>query len=850
MTPAAATRLRLLASVLSVVLLAAVLAAGWFFWRLRASLPQLDGEARLAGLASAVTIERDAQGVPTIRGGNRADVARALGWVHAQDRFFQMDLQRRGAAGELAELFGKVILTRDRAARLHGFRARARAVIEKLPPEQRALLEAYTAGVNAGLDALPARPFEYILLRADPEPWRNEDSVLVAYAITLDLQDDSGTYERTLMTLRDELGLDAIAFFNPLVGPNDAALDGSTAPLPAIPGPRMLDLREQKKPARTGRLSSRNDAGRDPDLSLAEHSPAPAGEAPARGLDSSLFSPTRDAEQVPGSNAFALAGPLAGGGAALVANDMHLGLRVPNIWYRAVLEWPDASAPEGRRRLVGVTLPGAFSIIVGSNGQIAWGFTSAPVDTGDLVVVESVFGLENYYAAPGHPDGLKLETRQETIRVKGDDPVTVDTTWTIWGPVVGKDDRGRPLAFRWTAHDPDAINFALIELENARTVADAVAVAHRTGLPPLNLTVADTAGDIAWTILGRLPRRMGYDGRLPVSWRYGDRYWDGYLRPEEIPVFTTSAAIDTPSTQRLAKAEGRLWSANERQVGGEALKRIGDGDYVRPARSAQIRDQLRALTNAGPRDLLNIQLDVRALFLAPWHALLMQTLTPEVASQHKGRAALRRFAETWEGEARTDAISYLLVREFRVAVYARVFGAIFASCREANPEFNWSSLQLEPAAWALLRERPAHLLNPEFDSWDAVLIAAIDDVIARIDRDGVAPPRLNWGYRNTARIRHPFGNLVPEWLSGWLSMPPDPLPGDVDMPRMQSPDYGASERLVVAPGREAEGIFHMPAGQSAHPLSDFYRAGHAAWVRGEPTPLLPGKTAHTLRLAP
>lgn len=837
MTPAAATRLRLLASVLSVVLLVAVLAAGWFFWRLRASLPQLAGEARLAGLGAAVTVERDAQGVPTIRGANRADVARALGWLHAQDRFFQMDLQRRGAAGELAELFGKVILPRDRAARLHGFRARARTVVEKLPPEQRALLEAYTAGVNAGLASLRARPFEYILLRTDPEPWKNEDSVLVAYAITLDLQDDSGTYERTLMTLRDELGLDALAFFNPLVGPNDAALDGSTAPLPPIPGPRMLDLREPKSPARTGRVAS--EAGGELEMLAA-----------ARGLDSSLFSPARDAEQVPGSNAFALAGPLAGGGAALVANDMHLGLRVPNIWYRAVLEWPEPAAPDGRRRLVGVTLPGAFSIVVGSNGQIAWGLTNAPVDTGDLVVVESLFGLENYYAAPGHPDGLKLETRTETIRVKGEDPVTVNYTWTIWGPVVGKDERGRSLAFRWTAHDPDAMNFALVELEHARTVADAVGIAHRTGLPPLNLTVADAAGDIAWTILGKIPRRHGYDGRLPVSWRYGDRYWDGYLRPEEIPVFTTSTAIDTPATQRIPKPEGRLWSANERQVGGDALARIGDGDYVRPARSAQIRDRLRSLSNAAPSDLLKIQLDARALFLAPWHALLMQTLTPEVASRHKGRAALRRFAEPWEGEARTDAVSYLLVRDFRIAVYARVFGPIFASCREANPDFNSSSLQLEPAAWALLRERPAHLLNPDFESWDAVLVAAIDDVIARIDRDGVAPPRLNWGHRNAARIRHPFGNLVPEWLSGWLSMPPDPLPGDVDMPRMQAPDYGASERLVVAPGREAEGIFHMPGGQSAHPWSDFYRAGHEAWVRGEPTPLLPGKTAHTLRLAP
>jgi penicillin amidase len=176
-----------------------------------------------------------------------------------------------------------------------------------------------------------------------------------------------------------------------------------------------------------------------------------------------------------------------------------------------------------------------------------------------------------------------------------------------------------------------------------------------------------------------------------------------------------------------------------------------------------------------------------------------------------------------------------------------VFTPLFASCVDVFPEFDRSELQLETALWTMLREKPLHLLDPAFATWDDLLVAAVDDVIEVIDRNGVKLPDATWGRRNTARIRHPISHSFP-WLSRWLNMPADPLPGDADMPRVQSPTHGSSERLVVSPGHEAEGIFHMPGGQSAHPMSPFYRAGHEAWVRGEPTPFLPGKTVHTLTL--
>ncbi len=823
MSPAARQRLRLAAVLAGLAVAFAAATGAWGYRRLRASLPQLEGTTRVDGLAAEVTVERDALGVPTLRGQDRADLARALGWLHAQDRYFQMDLLRRAAAGELAELFGPRAVPHDRAIRLHGFRHLAQAVLQRLTPTERRLLDAYTAGVNAGLAGLAAAPFEYLLLRLPPQPWRAEDTVLVSYAIAIDMQDETAGYERSLMTLRDTYGVDSLAFFAPVVSAQDAALDGSTAALPPLPGPRVINLRATKVGAAPRPPTAAGRAAR-----LGSATPAATAANPAAAFP---WTPT-DPEFLPGSNAFAVAAPHTATGAALLANDMHLGHAVPNIWYRAVLEF-------GGRRLAGVTLPGTPFLVAGSNGDLAWGFTNAPIDTGDLVVVETNSIAKNLYKAPGHSDLLAIDTRRETIAVKGGKTVVADYEWTLWGPIVGRNDRDRPLAYRWIAHDPGAMNLGLLGLEEATSVEAAVAAAHRAGLTPLNLIVADRAGEVAWTVAGHVPRRVGYDGRLPVTWSYGDRKWDGHLGAGEIPVVRGPESV----------LPGRVWSGNQRPVGGEALARLGDGGYSSAPRAAQIRDGLAALPRATARDLLAVQLDDRALFLQPWHGLLMATLSSAALQSHRARANLRRYAEPWEGRASADAVSYRVVREFRLAVRERVFGPIFAPCAETMPEFNWRRFHYEPALQALLRERPLHLLDPQYASWDDLLRAAVDDTIATLEKSGLPLPAGTWGQRNRARIRHPFSSAFP-LLGRWLDLPADPLPGDTDMPRVQSPSNGASQRLVVSPGRESEGIFHMPGGQSAHPLSPFFRAGHTAWVRGEPTPFLPGPAVHRLTLQP
>jgi penicillin G amidase len=201
--------------------------------------------------------------------------------------------------------------------------------------------------------------------------------------------------------------------------------------------------------------------------------------------------------------------------------------------------------------------------------------------------------------------------------------------------------------------------------------------------------------------------------------------------------------------------------------------------------------------------------------------------------------------------ASADSVSYRLVRDFRRAVAHRVFTPIFQSCVEAYPEFGWGKFHYEEALWALLNEKPAHLLSQNYGgSWNALLVAAADDVVTALRDEGVPTARATWGSGNLLEVGHPFRHAMPRFLSRWLNAPAVPMPGDNDMPLVQRRDFGASERFAVSPGHEAEGIFHMPGGQSGHPLSPYYLAGHDAWLRGEPSAFLPGKTAHTLTLHP
>ena len=776
------------------VLALIVFAAGTGWWLMRGSVPTLDGELALDGLTAPVTVQRDALGVVTIDAANEVDALRALGYVHAQERYFEMDLMRRVSTGELSELFGPIAIEKDKSQRVHRIRARVEADLAAMAADKRPQLEAYTAGVNAGLATLRVRPWPYLLLRQEPKPWELGDAALTGFAMYFDLQDAGNQRELAMWKIKPHL---PPALYDLLAHDGsrwDAPLYGAARGDATLPTADRVDLRKLSAPP-----GERHDVAAD--------------------------------DIVPGSNNFAVAGALTEDGHAIVADDMHLGLRAPGIWFRARLRYADARAPGGKVDATGFTLPGLPAIVVGSNTHVAWAFTNSYVDTADWKI-ETACG-SGKTAANGC---IKPTTHRETIRVAGGAPVDFDVQETAWGPVLHRDG-DRLFALRWNAHLKGALGFGLTDFVMARDLDDAMAITDRSAMPTQNLLLGDSKGRIAWRLIGPLAARgTGCDGALPIV---------ATPSPNDCPGWEIAA---DRSPRMIDPAYHRLWSANHRTTDGAVLAQLGDGGYAFGARARQIRNDLFARERFSERDLLAIQLDDRAVFQTSWHRLLRDSAA---RAKTPALTELAGASKRWEGRASVDSVSYRIVRAWRLAVHARVAEGLTAPAHaKLGKDFKMPAFQqLEGVVWPLLAQRPPHLLSRKFASWDALLEDAAKEVRDELKTLGPLAERT-WGERNTAAICHPLARAIPLVGKRLLCMPPDPLSGDGGMPRVAGPDFGASQRMVVSPGREADGITHMPGGQSGHPLSPFWGAGHDDWVHGRPTPFLPGKTVHALKLEP
>ncbi len=804
----------LLGMLLALTLL--VLAGSWLY--LRGSLAQLDGVRRNAGLAGAVSVARDARGVPLLTAADRVDLAYATGFVHAQDRFFQMDLMRRSGAGELAELFGPKALPLDRAHRLYRFRARAEALLAQMPAEERRFLDRYVDGINDGLAALGARPFEYVLSGTRPRPWRAADSLLVAWAMYFELQSMQENRKLARGWVADHSDPAQRAFLLPTASAFDAPLDAeAVATPPSMPIPATA-------PAWWGQAGS-----------------LPAGAARASASLTGI-----DFSDAVGSNNWVVAGSRSANGRAILSSDMHLGLQLPATWYRLAMQYTDAA---GRpRRLAGLTLPGAPPVItVGSNGHVAWAYTNAYGDFIDLVEV----------AADPHDAGRMRSTagwqavvpQTETIVVKGGSNEYMQVRETPLGPLRTVD--GRTYAVHWIAQHPQALNLRQREMESAETVEQALRVAATIGLPAQNFVAGDEQGHIGWTITGPLPRRLqapaasdsgasARDASFPLLVDGAVPAWDGVL-----------AAADYPKL--LDPAGGQLSTANSRQLAGPEAALIGDGGFDLGARNQQIRDALRALgAGAKVADVYSVTLDDRALFVQRWRARALALLDADALKGHPQRAEFARLLkDSWSGRASVDSVGYRLARAFMWMLYEQAYGGANTALAGIDPraDMHAASSRWPAVMERLLDEQPAGWLPKAYPSWRDFQLAAVDRTIAQLTKEGKPLAQATWGQRNTADIAHPITAAVP-FLKRWLAAPADQLPGDANMPRVAGPKFGQSERLTVSPGKEDEAIFNMPGGQSAHPLSPYFMDGHADWVKGSTVPLLPGPAVHTLRFEP
>jgi penicillin amidase len=778
---------KLIYSILALVL-AVVVGLGVALW---GSLPKLDGEISLDGLSGKVVVEADGLGIPTIRADNRLDALRAMGWLHARDRLFQMDLMRRKGAGRLAELFGAKALDLDKKQRVFGFEPAAQAIFAALPQAQRLALGVYAEGVNAFLAPPRLLPPEFLLLRYSPEPWRPEDSLLVGLGMFQTLNSDEDS-ERMLSVMEQALPPALVQFLTPDVDEYSTVLLGGS---------------DSSRPAR----------------------PIPAEEWAALGQPGRLGGGVAASDRMIGSNNWAVVGSKTADGRAIVADDMHLSLGVPNIWYRAALRYAGHA-------LDGVTLPGFPLLVVGSNGHVAWGFTNVDADVLDLV------GLDINPANPDEyqtPQGWqRFDRRVETIKVRGGADVALEVKTTRWGPLSAKPLLGKPVAIHWTALQADAVDMGLLDMDGAATLEQAVSVINRFGGPNQNVALADDLGHIGWTLLGRYPARRGFDGSVSRSWADGTVGWDGYLPPSELP-----RLIDPP--------QGYLATANNRTLG-SGYPHVIAHNQANSYRAYRISQRLAEKEKLDEKDLFAIQLDTRSEFFEFYRRLALASLDRE-ARQDPVLDEARRAIEAWNGRMDADSLGIGLLWLWREKLAAAIFAPVVARCRQIEPDFSYSWREMETPLRSLLTQRlPKTLPDASLKDWRELLLKTLAESVAELkQRQGVASlDGLAWGDINHAPVRHPFSKAMP-FLSRWLDMDEGKVSGCAGFcVRIVGNGHGASERLVVSPGHPQQGILHMPGGQSGHPFSAHYSDQQAAWRNGTALPFLPGASLHQLVMEP
>ncbi len=771
---------------------------------LTASLPNGENNVVIKQLDGATTVSQDQFGVPLIRAKSRQDAFMTLGYLTARDRLFQMDLLRRRSSGRLAEIFGEPALKIDSNQRILGFERVAKKVATQLPPNQKDVLQAYVEGVNHFIAQQTVFPFEFLALQYQPEPWRQEDCILVALSM-FQLLSGGNQDERMLSIMHHLLPAKTVAFFTPDADSYDTILQGgeqSHRPAQPIPAKQLASLLQPKP--------------------WAKRITPPSFE---------FFQQAALIRDVgPGSNQWAVSGLKTHDHRAILANDMHLPLGVPNIWYRASLQY-------GNTRLAGVTLPGVPLLLAGTNNKVAWGYTNLMADVRDLVKLDLHPDDQNLYQTP---EGWQaFETTAETIKIKDQPDFDLTVKQTIWGPVMPETLLGHPVALKWSALDPATINFNLLDIDQTDTLEDAITLFNQAGMPPSNIMLADDQGNIAWTLTGSIPFRKGFDGSEAVSWAKPNVGWQGYIKPSKLP-----RVVNPP--------QGFLATANNRTLGTEYPYVVGH-NYGNSYRAFRISQRLTEMENIKETDLHQLQLDTVSDFYQFYHQLALNVLTDKIIQNKPGQADLRQAVKSWDGKANVDSLGFGLLVEFRKQLVKNVLPSFFQACQKLDPNFHYHWYKMDTPLRALLSQKiPETQPKPDrFSSWNQLILTSLEQSADKLKQtyDVQNLQALPWGIVNRPQVSHPFSKIIPA-AGSLLDMPTRPLSGCSFCVNVTYNKFGVSQRLVVSPGHMEEGILVMPAGQSGHPLSPNYNDQHTYWQQGLPLKLISDIHEHKTTFVP
>lgn len=750
--------IRIAIAVAVLLLLPPLVMGGLFLW-MRGQQPQTNGTIALPGLDTPVEVARDAHGVPHIFATNERDAYRALGYVHAQDRLWQMETMRRAGSGRLAELIGTkagdFAVRNDRLMRTLGVRRSAEAMVATLSAQARDAFEAYAEGVNGYLKTRPeALPIEFQILRHTPEPWTPADSLVWAKLMALQL---SGNYRDELFRAR--------------------LLDRLT--------PQQLDDLFPPDPPGSPVTLATELRG----LNLQQQMQRILAALPDLGFDTA-------------SNEWALTGARSSTGKPIVANDPHLGLDAPILWYLARIVTPDLT-------LAGPTVPGVPLHILGHNGKVAWGFTTTHSDTQDLFVEKLDPQDPTRYATP---DGtLPFETRTETIRIDGQPDETLTVRETRHGPVIsdleGATPSGHVLALSFPGlSDDDSSAEALYRLNHAEN-AEGVREALRLHVAPQqNVVYADRMGEVGLISPARVPIRRKGDGRVPVPGWTGEYDWTGFL-----PYYALPQAVNPPS--------GQFVNANNAIVGADYPYRIAS-EWPDPSRAKRIVEMLGSGRHS-VEDVARQQMDVVSL---PARELLPELLKYPVPRGMAADAAA--LLKGWDGSMARDRPEPLIfeawLRELVRVVFADELGPDFASY--------WD---LRPAALArVLRERPQSCddsgTSATESCGDAIAAALTDALTALEKRHGSTVSRWRWGDEHRAALKHRMLAGLP-LIGGWGDLSIETDGGFFTVNRGTTRVRDAAAPFAHVHGAGYRGVYDLAdldnsrfviaTGQSGNPLS-------------------------------
>jgi len=776
---------------------------------LRRSLPVVDGAVVVSGIGNSVEIVRDADNIPHIFASTRLDALYGLGYVHAQDRLWQMEFQRRIGHGRLSEIFGKATVPQDRFLRTIGFGRAAGTAWDRLAPEWRSQIEAYVAGVNGFIESHRGRlPPEFTVLRFEPQPWTGTDVLVWVKMMAWDL---SGNYSYELMRLdmMARVGLARTAELLPRY-PNAGLSILSPDAVRTIPLP---------PPERGGGLPSHTAGATTgwPDTggswSAAFARALSDGDGSVRGL---LLAGTR-AEAL-GSNNWVVDGTLTASGKPMLANDPHLGTHVPSLWYLAHMSAGDFD-------VIGATLPGAPAVAIGRNRFIAWGETNVAADVEDL------------YREHLDPSGTSAEFRgayeplriiQETIQVSGGSPVTIEVRVSRHGPLISdalnannaasdrypKPTSFEPLAFRWTAlEEEDNTVGAFLGLNQARNWGEFTAALRAFAVPSQNFVYADVDGHIGYYAPGRIPIRAKGDGSIPADGWTGEMEWTGWVPFDQLP-----HVYDPP--------EHLVITANQRPAS-PPYSHLITVDYPEPYRARRLHELIRGRDKLTPDDFRAMQADRHSLHARTLLPVLLQHVRPETPADRQAIDLLRRWNFEAQGDSAAAAIFQAWFLRLAPAIAGDELGPLALGSYDGRfsyiTRFVVNTLADDNSPWCDNVQTSRHETCAE-----AVTAALHEGIAALTQKLGGDLARWRWDAVHRAVFPHQgldaVGLLRPllsrsmPSAGDWSTVNAAPVDSDHPFEQREVPGY----RQIVDLSPANDSRFLDAVGQSGHFLSRHY----------------------------